>query len=129
MALTQKQENFCLAYIKTGNASEAYRQAYNAEKMKDTTITSKAYELMKNGDVTARISKLKLKAESKAIITLEQRKELLSRFAWEEETDKSMKAIDLLNKMEAVYIQKNQTELSGEVLVKKGLADFYGEAN
>ena len=28
--LTQKQENFCLAYIETGNASEAYRKAYNA---------------------------------------------------------------------------------------------------
>lgn len=115
MALTQKQENFCLAYIKTGNASEAYRKAYNAEKMKPATITSKAYELMQNGEVTAMIDKLKARAESKAIITLEQRKELLSRFAWEEETDKSIKAIDLLNKMEAVYIQKNQTEHSGAV--------------
>ncbi|SQE31532.1 Terminase small subunit [Mannheimia haemolytica] len=26
--LTPKQEAFCLAYIETGNASEAYRQAY-----------------------------------------------------------------------------------------------------
>jgi phage terminase small subunit len=115
VSLTQKQENFCLEYIKCGNASEAYRRAYNAGKMKDTTITSKAYELMKNGEVTAMISKLKLRAESKAIITLEQRKELLSRFAWEEETDKAMKAIDLLNKMESIYVQKQQTELSGAV--------------
>jgi len=114
-SLTQKQENFCLAYIKTGNASEAYRQAYNAEKMKAATITSKAYELMQNGEVTAMIDKLKARAESKAIITLEQRKELLSRFAWEEETDKSIKAIDLLNKMDGIYIQKNQTEHSGAV--------------
>lgn len=118
MALTQKQENFCLEYIKCGNASEAYRKCYNSEKMKPATITSKAYELMQNGEVTAMIDKLKARAESKAIITLEQRKELLSRFAWEEDPDKAMKAMDLLNKMEAVYVNKNQTELSGEVGVK-----------
>jgi phage terminase small subunit len=115
MALTQKQENFCLAYIKTGNASEAYRQAYNAEKMKPETIHVKACELLQDGNVSVRVKELKDKAESKAIITLEQRKELLSRFAWEEDATNAMKAMDLLNKMESVYIQKQQTELSGAV--------------
>lgn len=115
MALTQKQENFCLEYIKCGNASEAYKKCYNVENMKPESIYRKATELMANGTITARLSELRSKAESKAIITLEQRKELLSRFAWEEETDKAMKAIDLLNKMESVYVQKNQTELSGAV--------------
>lgn len=28
-SLTQRQEAFCLAFIKTGNASEAYRRAYS----------------------------------------------------------------------------------------------------
>jgi hypothetical protein len=65
--------------------------------------------------VTERISELQSKAETKAIITLEQRKELLSRFAWEEDATNAMKAMDLLNKMESVYIQKQQTELSGAV--------------
>lgn len=115
MALTQKQENFCLEYIKCGNASEAYKKCYNVENMKPESIYRKATELMANGTITARLSELRSKAESKAIITLEQRKELLSRFAWEEETDKAMKAIDLLNKMESVYVQKQQTELSGAV--------------
>lgn len=118
MALTQKQENFCLEYIKCGNASEAYRKAYNAEKMKDETIWVKACELLKDGNVSVRVQELKDKAESKAIITLEQRKELLSRWIWEEETPNAIRALDLLNKMEAVYIQKQQTELSGEVGVK-----------
>jgi phage terminase small subunit len=115
MALTQKQENFCLAYIKTGNASEAYRQAYNAEKMKPESINVKACELLKDVNVTVRVNELKARAESKAIITLEQRKELLSRFAWEEDATNAMKAMDLLNKMESIYVQKNQTELSGAV--------------
>jgi phage terminase small subunit len=115
MALTQKQENFCLAYIKTGNASESYRQAYDTESMKDATIANSAYKLLKNDDVTARINSLQARNEKQAIITLEQRKELLSRWVWEEETPNAMKALDLLNKMESVYIQKNQTELSGAV--------------
>lgn len=111
--LTQKQENFCLAYIKTGNASEAYRQCYNAGKMKTETINNKAYELLKNGEVTARVNQLKERAESKAIITLEQRKELLSKFAWEEDAQNALKAVDLLNKMDGLYVQKQQVEHSG----------------
>jgi phage terminase small subunit len=43
MALTVKQENFCLAYMETGNASEAYRRAYNAGKMKPAVINVKAH--------------------------------------------------------------------------------------
>ena len=115
MALTQKQHNFCVAYIKCGNQSEAYKIAYNAEKMKDDTVYKRASELMQNGEITGCITSMRERTESKAIITLEQRKELLSRWVWEEETDKSIKAIDLLNKMDGIYIQKNQTELSGAV--------------
>ncbi len=118
MALTQKQHNFCTAYIKCGNQSEAYKIAYNADKMKDDTIYKRASELMQNGEITGLINSMRERTESKAIITLEQRKELLSRWVWEEETTNAMKAMDLLNKMEAVYIQKNQTEHSGEVGVK-----------
>ncbi|MGU9998175.1 terminase small subunit, partial [Bordetella avium] len=38
MALTPKQEAFALAYVETGNASEAYRRAYSAERMKPETV-------------------------------------------------------------------------------------------
>ena len=47
--LTPKQEKFCLIYLETGNASEAYRQVYNTSKMKKTTIGRKAFELLENG--------------------------------------------------------------------------------
>lgn len=113
--LTQKQENFCLEYIKCGNASEAYRRSYNAKKMKDEVIWVKACELLKNGNVEVRVNELKERAVSKAIITVEQRKELLSRWAWEEETPNALKALDLLNKMENLYTQKVQAEHTGNV--------------
>lgn len=59
MALTPKQENFCLRYIETGNASESYRQSYDCEKMKPETINRKAKDLIDNGKITARIDELR----------------------------------------------------------------------
>ncbi|WFE85066.1 terminase small subunit [Parabacteroides chongii] len=47
MPLTIKQENFCNYYLECGNASEAYRRAYSCSKMKDESVNSRAYELLK----------------------------------------------------------------------------------
>lgn len=62
--MTQKQWKFCLAYIETGNASEAYRRAYNAGNMKPETVKRKAAELMENGNITATIDRLRKEAAS-----------------------------------------------------------------
>ncbi|MCK9382131.1 MAG: terminase small subunit [Sulfuritalea sp.] len=68
-ALTQKQELFCLAYIETGNASEAYRKAYNAGRMKTETIHARASELMADGLVTVRIGELRQAVAAKVVAT------------------------------------------------------------
>lgn len=70
--LTQKQEDFCLAYIETRNASEAYRRAYAAEKMKPETIAKRASELLGSREITGRLQELRAPAVAKAGITLEQ---------------------------------------------------------
>lgn len=75
MNITPKQEAFCLAYIETGNASEAYRRAYNAAKMKDKTIWERASNLMANSKVTARVEELRAAVTSKAVKKLEISKE------------------------------------------------------
>lgn len=59
MGLTPKQERFCSAYIETSNASEAYRQSYNASQMKPATVNVKACELLANGKVAARVAELR----------------------------------------------------------------------
>lgn len=59
MALTPKQENFCLAYLETGNASEAYRRAYDAEKMAPESVNRKAKEVMDNVKISARLEELR----------------------------------------------------------------------
>lgn len=57
--LTPKQEAFALAYVETGNASEAYRRSYNAEKMKPETVNRTAKELLDNPKIAARLAELK----------------------------------------------------------------------
>jgi hypothetical protein len=56
--LTKKQDDFCHAYIDTGNATESYRMAYNASGMKEATINVKACVLMKQDKVKVRIEEL-----------------------------------------------------------------------
>lgn len=57
--LTPKQENFCLAYLETGNASEAYRRAYDASGMSSISVNRKAKELVDNVKIAARLSELR----------------------------------------------------------------------
>lgn len=70
--LTQKQENFCLAYIKCGNASQAYRESYNAENMKPETINNKAYAMLTKGGIRARVEELRKMAQNEAIMTRQE---------------------------------------------------------
>jgi phage terminase small subunit len=69
--LTPKQEAFCQAICDGMNQSDAYRHAYNAANMKADTINKKAYELMNDGHVTARIQELKDKLQERVLITRE----------------------------------------------------------
>ena len=68
--LTPKQEKFCLAYIQTGNASEAYRQAYNAENMKPETINRKAKVELDKGKIRARLEALQAEHRKRHDVTV-----------------------------------------------------------
>jgi phage terminase small subunit len=70
MALTIKQEAFALAYVETGNASEAYRRSYNAENMKPAVIAVKASELLANGNVAVRVAELQASHVARHEITV-----------------------------------------------------------
>lgn len=57
--LTPKQEAFALAYIELGNASEAYRKAYNAKSMKAETVNRTAKEMLDNPKIATRLDELR----------------------------------------------------------------------
>lgn len=56
--LTPKQEAFCQAYIETGNASEAYRTAYAADRMKPEAVHVQASKLQDNPKIALRLKEL-----------------------------------------------------------------------
>jgi len=71
MALTAKQDAFALAYLETGNASEAYRRAYSAENMKPETVAVKASELLAHGKVSVRVKELQEEAAERNRLTVD----------------------------------------------------------
>ena len=68
--LTPKQLAFVEAYLKTGNASEAYRQAYDADGMKPETINRKAKEVLDNGKIAAILQSHREAAAERAIVSI-----------------------------------------------------------
>lgn len=76
--LTPKQEKFCQLYIELGNASEAYRQAYNCSKMSEESIKVNASKLLnENTNITLTIETLRKKHQQRHNITVDT---LLTKF-------------------------------------------------
>ena len=70
--LTIKQEKFCNKYLECGNASEAYRYAYDCSKMGEGVVWRRASELLNNGDVAVRIKAIQEELREKNIISKER---------------------------------------------------------
>ncbi|WP_082878750.1 terminase small subunit [Achromobacter ruhlandii] len=87
MALTQKQEAFCLAYIETGNASEAYRRAYKPKKMTDKSVNEKASQFLAQVKIKSRLEELRAPVREKALLTLESHLARLDELSRKAEAD------------------------------------------
>lgn len=83
MALTSKQEAFAQKYVEGATGADAYRHAYNAEKMSNEAIWVKASEVLHNGKVSVRIEELKEQHAKRHNITIDYL------------TDKLKKAMDI----------------------------------
>lgn len=70
--LTIKQEKFCNKYLECGNASEAYRFAYDCSKMKDETINERSSRLLKEYKISTRVNQLQAQLAEKELITKEE---------------------------------------------------------
>lgn len=69
--LTPKQESFCQLYIELGNASEAYRQSYDADSMQSDTVNRRAKELLDNSKIRARLDKIRKEHAMRHNITVD----------------------------------------------------------
>jgi len=110
--LTIKQESFCLAYIETGNGSEAYRLSYNAEKMKPASINRKATELLSNGTITARLEELREVIRKRHAVTVDsvtRQVEKIYAGAMEAQQFSAAKgALELTAKLHGLMIEKKE---------------------
>lgn len=68
--LTAKQIAFANKFAECGNASQAYRHAYNAAGMASKTVWEAASRLVKNSKVTARVAKIQDAARDAAIMSI-----------------------------------------------------------
>ena len=113
--LTPKQEKFCQVYIETGNASEAYRQAYNTEKMKPESVNSKGYQLLQQVKITARLDELRAEHKKRHEITVDTlvaELEEARKLAFE--TDKAAAAVSATMgkaKLLGLVVEKQETNI------------------
>ena len=119
MMLTPKQEAFCLAYLETGNASEAYRRAYDAENMKPESINRKAKDVIDNVKIAARIEALRKPALKRAQMTLEGHLadlQMLRDKALEaDQFSAAISAEIARGKASGVHVEKSEQHLTGSV--------------
>ena len=134
MNLTPKQELFAQTYVKTGNASEAYRTAYDTSKTKPDVINVKASELLASGNVLVRVKELQNKLEKKHDISKDKIIARLQEIIYKQEelgVDKidlpaMNKAIDTLNKMQGYYAPE-KVEHSGELTINSIASRLIGK--
>ena len=114
--LTAKQEAFARAIVEGMNQADAYRSAYNTSRMSDNAIYREASLLMSNPKIAQRISELRDQLAKPTIKTAQERMEWLTQLIdnAEEGTNEKQKAIDILNKMDGLYVQR----ITGDIKVK-----------
>ena len=113
MKLTEKQENFALEYVLNGgNATSAYRKCYDVgEDTLPASVWRMAHDVAAHVNVSSRIDGIRDERFKGKIMSVEERKKILSEMS----TDGNLKALDMLNKMDGVYVEKHEVRGTQEV--------------
>ena len=114
MALTAKQEAYAQGIASGKGQADSYRAAYDAGKMKDATIYNRAGDLMKNGEVAARIAELKGSVATKQMWTREMSVKALITAYREGKPSEKVSAIKELNLMHG-FNAPIKHEINGEI--------------
>lgn len=70
--LTPKREAFALKYVESGNASAAYRHAFNAENSSEKTVWQAASRLLADPKVAARVAELQEMHRKRHCVTVDR---------------------------------------------------------
>jgi DNA-binding transcriptional MocR family regulator len=106
-----------MVYIETGNASEAYRRAYDASRMKPETVNRKAVELIQNGKVAARVEALREVHRKRHEITVdsltEDARRILELAEQEGQAAAGVSALTLIAKLHGLLTEKRELSAPG----------------
>ena len=130
--LNPKQEKFCIEYLKSGNATAAYKAAFGI--VNDGTARANSSRLLKSPAVQKRLSELQAAITNAAICDAKEIQERLSSIARREVCETvtlpngaqvqkqtsirdSVRALELLAKISGMFISRQEVELSGLIPV------------
>ena len=123
MSLTTKQEIFVQRLIEGYSQREAYKFAYNCEKMKDTTIDNNAYKLMQNNEILTRYEELKNELKQKMFYTVEKANDDLEWIKLKAKEDIEYRGIKQANATTYLGAVKQQIDLNG-ITIKEAKEDI-----
>jgi phage terminase small subunit len=119
--LTPKQEKFVQNIIEGMSQADAYRSAYNTNRMTDKSVWESASKLMNDPKVASRVQELRDQLADESIMTAKERLMWLSQIikSKDETTSDKLKASDQMNKMQGEYTQKIEANVSYEDNLRK----------
>ena len=109
--LTPKQEAFAHKYVETGNASEAYRFAYDVERMSLPAIHVAASRLLDHATVALKVSEL----QQQALAVVDVSAQDIVRRAWEiaqQDRNDRVSALALLARRHPEFSDKRDINVS-----------------
>lgn len=115
--LTAKQEAFAQGIADGLGQGDAYRMAYDAEGMKDSTIYSKASIMMSKGNIRARIAELKSQVAEKQLWSREMSVKALVQAYREGSGAVKVSAVKELNAMHG-YNEPSKLNISGNIITR-----------
>lgn len=120
--LTPKQEKFILNIVSGMSQREAYKDAYDAENMKDESIDCNACKLFNDAKIKQRYEDLIKELEKEAVMTALEKRKLLKEMALDKDNsiNDRLKALDIDNKMAGEYVTKVEAGINADINITIG---------
>ena len=117
--LNLNQQRFVEEYMKTGNATQSYKTAYDTT-MTDDVAGACSARLLGNAKIKTAIEALNREIQDDGILSVAECKKLLTEIAKSsnERTSDRAKAIELLLKTEGAFLDRAQVTTDGTVTLE-----------
>lgn len=108
--LTKKMIDFCHAYARLHNATQAYMEAYNTDN--PANARNEGSKLLRRDDITAYLNELSKPTINKIVNEREKKRDILwkriEKCIEKEDETAIARYMDILNKMDAEYVNINR---------------------